>query len=113
MNDTIPIKIILILLFDFRELEHRFYTDVKKFAFKYDLGDPLAGNFALIGYDKRSDQTFAEFEQPFPMYITRAIEEANLPPNPNIKSNIRYSSNPNDFNEENDYENMVDSNIYY
>lgn len=44
-----------------REITGRFYTEAMKFSVKYNLGDPLAGNFILDRYDPRSDQTFAEF----------------------------------------------------
>lgn len=66
---------------------------MKKLAVKYNLGDPVAGNFALIGYDKHSDQTFAEFEQPLPLYITRAIAQADLPQRPASKHFFNFNSN--------------------
>lgn len=57
-----------------RQLEGRPYTSMKKFALKYDLGDPIAGNFFLCEYDIRSNETLAKIEY-FPEYANRAISQ--------------------------------------
>lgn len=62
-----------------RQIVGRFYTELMKFSVKYDLGDPLAGNFILNEYDSSSDEAFANIEQPVPDYILDAYERADLP----------------------------------
>lgn len=53
----------------------RTYTSVRRFALKYSLGNPVAGNFYLCSWDPRSDVTLAAFGT-FPEYIQRAFTEA-------------------------------------
>lgn len=58
-----------------RQVEGRLYTTAKKFIRKYNLGVPLAGNFYLCSYDRRTDETFAAFD-PLPLYVQNAFELA-------------------------------------
>lgn len=57
-------------------MEGRPYTSLKKFALKYDLGPPIAGNFFLCEHDARSDETLDTIEY-FPEYVERAIAQAS------------------------------------
>lgn len=63
----------------YSEVEHRFYTTNQKFAIKYALDRPICGNFFLSEWDQHVDETFSTLKRPFPQYITRAIDEADLP----------------------------------
>lgn len=48
---------------------------MKKFAIKYELGDPYAGNFFLCEYDGRTNETLNAMDY-MPEYVERAISRA-------------------------------------
>lgn len=72
-------KIQCILFLNCSSIAGRVYSSIREFALKYDLGKPVAGNFCLIDYEKEPfDINYAKLDQPFPLYVRRAIEESDL-----------------------------------
>lgn len=69
--------------FIFSSEKYRYYTDVSKFALKYDLGDAIAGNFFEAQWDNCVDDVLDDLDEDSPEYIDNAEDRCDLPPNPN------------------------------
>lgn len=75
--DHLPLIMIfffLVCAFDSND-PRRLNTEVRKFALKYNLGQPKAGNFFYASFDQRTNKTLTEYG-PFQPFITEAFERA-------------------------------------